>query len=316
MQRSNPTSRSGRKCVAWLVYSSNVKTALRSGGLVDGDEHCEHGDDEDNLSAGLSPAPALRIHPPQRSPSSRTGQLLGDHEVNECLVPLTQLLDHSAILVVIGADVVPVEDDHAVREAASDQSLDLPLARALPGRRVDATAGTRAGEARRGHGNGYVVKPRSHCVATLLSLGLEGVPVLIRPGTPAKHQAVRQHPETAITGAAVAPFGRLATELLTEPDELAAARRTLQRGGFAVPLLGSSSVGVRSVPGSHQADPWTGDGDHVAQASTCLHGRLPLDRAQPAQGSSDGCAMRSVRPTTTFATDVNQVRARRRSDTV
>lgn len=108
------------------MYPSNVKTALRSGGLVDGDEHCEHGDDEENLSAGLSPAPALRIHPPQRSPSSRTGQLLGDHEVNECLVPLTQLLDHSAILVVIGADVVPVEDDHAVREAASDQSLDLP----------------------------------------------------------------------------------------------------------------------------------------------------------------------------------------------
>lgn len=105
---------------------SNVKTILRSGGLVDGDEHCEHGDDEEDLSADLSPAPALGIHRPPQSPSSRTGRLLGDHEVNERLTPLTQPLDQGAILVVIGADVVPVQDDHAIREAALDQSLGLP----------------------------------------------------------------------------------------------------------------------------------------------------------------------------------------------
>lgn len=51
----------------------------------------------------------------------------------ERVVSLAEVPDHGVVLVVIRADVVAIEDDHAGRESASDQALHLAPTGPLPG---------------------------------------------------------------------------------------------------------------------------------------------------------------------------------------
>ncbi len=85
---------------------------------------------------------------------------------------LAQVSDHGVVLVVIGADVVPVEDEHAVGQALSELPLGFPPTRSIPRRRVDALARTGCREVRRGHRDRHIVEPGGDRVTELVGLSL------------------------------------------------------------------------------------------------------------------------------------------------